>query len=60
MTNQRHESSSSIPEYPVREPSIPDAHDSIELTDDSVVVYHRLDSAQWIWSDAAVERTDHR
>ena len=60
MTDQRHEPTDSVAEYPAREPSIPETHDSIELTDDSVVVYDRADSAQWIWSDATVRLADHR
>ncbi|NHN61610.1 MULTISPECIES: hypothetical protein [Halorussus] len=55
MIDERHESDDRIARYPAREPSIPETHDSIELTDHAVVVYDRTDADRWLWSDAAVQ-----
>lgn len=60
MIDERHESADRIAEYPAREPSIPETHDSIELTDRAVVVYDRTDADRWLWSDAAVQLAECR
>lgn len=41
MGDERHESADRVAEYPAREPSIPETHNSIELTDRPVVGYDR-------------------
>lgn len=60
MANQRHTSNDHIEEYYAPEPTIPATHDSIELTEEAVVVYDREDSRRWIWADEAVDRTECR
>jgi hypothetical protein len=54
MTEQRHGSTAGVPDFPAREPSIPEPHDSIELTDDAIVIYDETDSQRWVWTDEAV------
>lgn len=60
MTDQRHAVDNRGEEFPAREPSIPETHDSFELTDESFVVYDREDSRQWIWADEGVHLAEHR
>ena len=60
MANYRHATDSHVEEYHAPEPSVPPSHDSVELTADSVILYDREDSRQWIWSDAVVQRPDMR
>jgi hypothetical protein len=60
MANQRHTTDSHVEEFYAPDPSIPAGHDSIELTEDAVVIYDREDSQQWIWTDTAVQRTEYR
>lgn len=60
MTDQRHATDDHTPDYYVPEPSIPEDHDSFELTDDTVIIYGKRSSRQWIWTDGAVERTENR
>lgn len=60
MTDQRHATNDHVPDYSVPEPSVPEAHDSIELTEDAVIVYSKENSQQWLWTDAAVHRAENR
>lgn len=60
MTNQRHAPNGHIEDYPAPEPSIPATHDSFELTEDTVIIYRRENSQQWILADEAVQCTEHR
>lgn len=60
MTDQQHESDERIAEYHASEPSIPETHASLELTDDAVIIYDREDSRQWLWADEAVQRAAWR
>lgn len=60
MTNQRHAPNDHIEEYPAPEPSIPDTHDGFELAEDTVIIYRRGSSEEWILSDEAIQRTDRR
>lgn len=60
MANHRQTTDDHVAEYHAREPSIPESHDSIELTTDTVILYDREDSRQWIWADEVVHRSDIR
>jgi hypothetical protein len=60
MTDQRHATDDHAPDYYAPEPSIPTSHGSFVLGEDTVIVYGEENSEQWLWSDAAVERTENR
>jgi hypothetical protein len=60
MTEHRHAKDGHVAAYRVTEPSLPETHDSIELTEDAVVTYEWDDSEQWIWTDEVVQCTARR
>jgi hypothetical protein len=60
MTNQRHAPNDHVEEYRAPEPSIPETHDGFELAEETVIIYRRESSEQWILSDEAVQCRNRR
>lgn len=60
MTNHCQSTNGHVADYHAPEPSVPATHDSFELTDDTVIIYRRESSRQWILADEAVRCVEHR
>lgn len=60
MTDQQHTTNERGAEHPSPEPSIPESHDSIELSEDTIIVYDRKDTQRWICADTVVRCAEFR
>lgn len=60
MSNQRQSPNDHVADYGAPEPSVPATHDCFELTEDTVIIYRRENSRQWILADEAVRCVEHR